>query len=273
MTEVRGNLNKSVDRALRLLDLFDGNRAALTASELAALLETTRVTLYPTLNTLLARGYLDRDEQGRFVLGMKVVERGGEKLAHLDIRRVAQERLRDLARSLDANAHLATLHGNEVLYLEREEGRPAVTLREIVGRRVSPHCTALGKALLAFLRPGDRERIARSLDYIPHTPRTISNAEDYLRDLDAVRERGYALEIEEFHLGSACIAAPIRRLDGRIAGAISVSMAVSDLEAGDVPQRAALVIGAADAISNDLGHMKGSESLSRGGDGVKTALH
>jgi len=256
MTEPRGNVNKSVDRALRLLDLFDGEHAALTASEAADLLGTTRVTIYPTLNALLARGYLERDEQGRFVLGMKVVERGGQRLAQLDMRRVAQQRLRDLARRLDANAHLATLYGNEVLYLEREEGRPAVTLREIVGRRVSPHCTALGKALLAFLPKEDRERIAASLDYVQHTPSTITNAQDYLSDLDAVRERGYALEVEEFHLGSACIAAPVRRLDGRVVGAISVSMAVSDLEGPHPAKQAAIILEEAEGISSDLGHTR-----------------
>ena len=254
MASERGNLNKSVDRALRLLDLFDEEHATLTANDIAALLGTTRVTIYPTLNALLARGYLEREKQGRFVLGMKVVERGGEKLAHLDVRRVAQQQLRDLARNLDANAHLATLHGNEVLYLEREEGRPTVTLREIVGRRVSPHCTALGKALVAFLPEEDRDRLAQGLEYVEHTPKTIKTAEAYLADLDSVRDRGYALEVEEFHLGSACIAAPIRRLDGRIAGAISVSMSVADFETGDAAAMAATVVAAAEAISHDLGH-------------------
>ena len=267
MTPKQGNINKSVDRALRLLGLFDEEHVALTANDIAGLLRTTRVTLYPTLNTLVTHKYLERDRQGRFVLGMKVVERGGEKLARLDLRQVAQERLRELARSLDANAHLATLHGDEVLYLEREEGRPAVTLREIVGRRVSPHCTALGKALLAFLPEEDRNRIASGLTYTLHTPKTITRTEDYLADLDGVRKRGYALEIEEFHLGSACIAAPIRRLDGHVAGAISVSMSVADFEAADKAEQGRKVVSAAEAISGDLGHRESIlEVQSQGGD-------
>jgi IclR family KDG regulon transcriptional repressor len=261
MSEARSYINKSVDRALRLLDLFDDQHVALTASEVGALLDTTRVTIYPTLNTLLARGYLDRDDQGRYVLGMKVVERSGEKLAHLDVRQVAQGPLRELARRLGANAHLATLHGNEVLYLEREEGRPTVTLREVVGRRVSPHCTALGKSLLAFLPNEDRTQIVRSLDYVQHTPNTITNAEDFLAELDLVRERGHALEIEEFHLGSACISAPIRRLDGHVVAAISVSMAMEDLEERDPGARAASILDAASTISGALGYREGTFEL------------
>jgi len=257
MSPRQENINKSVDRALRLLDLFCEERTALSVSELADLLSATRVTIYPTVNALVARGYLDRDGDGKYVLGMKIVERGGEKLASLDMRRVAQKKLRELARTLQGNAHLATLHGSEVLYLEREEGRPAVTLREIIGRRVSPHCTALGKALLAFLPDEDRRGIAEGLDYVRHTPHTISNPKDYLKELESVRKLGYALEQEEFHLGSACIAAPIRRLDGRVVGAISISMAASDLEAQGLENDVKHVLEASNSISSDLGFQSG----------------
>jgi len=247
-------VNKSLDRALRLLNLFDDAHVHLTASDIAELLATTRATIYPTLHTLLAHRYLDRDDQGRYVLGMKLVERSGEKLAHLDVRQIARGPLRELARRLGANAHLATLHGNEVLYLEREEGRPTVTLREVVGRRVSPHCTALGKSLLAFLPDEDRAQIVHSLDYVHHTPNTITNPEDLIAELDLVRKRGYALEIEEFHLGSACISAPIRGLNGRVIAAVSVSMATEDLLKRDLDERATSILDAASAISGALGY-------------------
>jgi len=251
-------VNKSLDRALRLLNLFDDAHVHLTASDIAELLATTRATIYPTLHTLLAHRYLDRDDQGRYVLGMKLVERSGEKLAHLDVRQIARGPLRELARRLGANAHLATLHGNEVLYLEREEGRPTVTLREVVGRRVSPHCTALGKSLLAFLPDEDRARIAHSLDYVQHTPNTITDAKDLLAELELVRKRGYALEVEEFHLGSACISAPVRGLDARVVAAVSVSMASEDLSEGDTEERAASILEAASAISGALGYREGT---------------
>jgi IclR family transcriptional regulator, KDG regulon repressor len=246
-------LNKSLDRALRLLDLFDDSHLRLTASEIAKLLGTTRATIYPTLHTLQSYGYIDRDEAGQFVLGMKLVERGGQKLAHLDLRAIAQPLLQELARHLGANVHLATLHGNEVLYLEREQGRPAVILREVIGRRVSPHCTALGKALLAFMPTEDTARIAHELEYVAYTPHTLTAPELLLEELGKVRTQGYALEMEEFHLGSACIAAPIRGHDGRVAAAISVSLAVEQI-ASRQEELARVIVHTADRISAELGH-------------------
>lgn len=267
---MKGNstyVNKSLDRALRLLDLFGDSRGSLTASEIAELLGTTRATIYPTLHTLMSHGYLDRDQQGHFVLGMKIVERSGQKLADLDVRSIAQEPLRNLARRLNANAHLATLHGNEVLYLEREQGRPAVILREVVGRRISPHCTALGKVLLAFLPTADCSRIAHELEYTANTPHTITDPAEFLEALEAVRRNGYALEIEEFHLGSACIAAPVRAHDGRVIAAISVSMAVTELSEHGPETWATVIVDSANEISMELGHpgpLTGSNG--KGGD-------
>jgi IclR family transcriptional regulator, KDG regulon repressor len=259
-------VNKSLDRALRLLDLFNDSESALTASDIAERLGTTRATIYPTLHTLAAHGYLNRDQQGHFVLGMKIVERSGQKLADLDVRNIAQEPLRGLARRLNANAHLATLHGNEVLYLDREQGRPAVILREVIGRRVSPHCTALGKALLAFLPAADCTRIVRDLNYTAYTPHTITTLEALLAALEAVRRTGYALEIEEFHLGSACIAAPVRAHDGRVIAAISVSMAATDLTEQGPETLAAIIVNTAHEISAQLGY-PGSTAGSKGKGG------
>jgi DNA-binding IclR family transcriptional regulator len=246
-------LNKSLDRALRLLDLFDDSHLHLTASEIAKLLGTIRATIYPTLHTLQSYGYIDRDEAESYVLGMKLVERSGQKLAHLDFRVIAQRPLQELARRLGANVHLATLHGNEVLYLEREQGRPAVILREVIGRRVSPHCTALGKALLAFMPSEDTVRIAHELEYVAYTPHTFTAPELLLEELGKVRTQGYALEMEEFHLGSACIAAPIRGHDGRVAAAISVSLAVEQI-ASRQEELARVIVHTADRISAELGH-------------------
>jgi len=253
MATANGNHNKSVDRALNLLDLFSSETPSLSVRELAGRLGTTRVTLYPTINALVARGFLERTDDNRFALGMKLVERGGAKLASLDIRRVARPRLHSLAMKLCTNAHLAALHGDEVLYLEREQGRPSVSLREIVGARVSPHCTALGKALLAFSRQDVATEIAQRLKYVQHTQHTISNPRDFLEALESVRLRGYALEAEEFHIGSACIAAPVTRLEDRLVAAISVSFTSADLDVSGEDALARAVMGAAAAISTDLG--------------------
>jgi IclR family KDG regulon transcriptional repressor len=254
---VREYLNKSLDRALRILDLFDESQGSLTASEIAATVGTTPATLYPTLHTLVSHGYLIRDERKRFRLGMKLLERSGQVLAQSDVRRVARPHLKKLAQSRQVTADLAVLYGCEVLYLEREVGHPTAVLAEVVGRRVPAHCTSLGKVLLAFHPDVGEGEFLNRLPLDRYTPNTIVDLRGLAEELAGVRERGYALDIEEFHQGNACVGAPVWSHGGRVVAAVSLMLPVDDRirrrECGD---EAAAVVAAADSISEELGYAR-----------------
>jgi len=254
---MREYLNKSLDRGLRILDLFTESKEMMTASEIAAALNTSPATLYPTLHTLLAHGYLVRDEAKRFRLGLKLLERSGQVLVELDVRRVAQPHLRKLARSRQVTADLAVLYGSEVLYLEREVGHPNAILTEVVGRRVPLHCTSLGKVLLAFLPDQERLELVKSLPLEGYTPNTIVEKKRLLDELRRIRRRGYALDVEEFHLGSACVGAPIWSHGGRVVAAISLMLPVTKDLRRHHSEEAGAVVETAAAISRELGFSPG----------------
>lgn len=245
--------NKSLDRGLRILGLFNEINERMTASEIAALLNVTPATLYPTLHTLVAHDYLTRDDQKRFRLGLKLLERSGQVLAQLDIQRIARIHLRKLARSSQVTADLAILYGNEVLYLAREAGHPAAIASSVIGRRVPLHCTSLGKVLLAFMPAKEREDVIRSISLDAYTPNTITDPDRLKEELVSTRQRGYSLDIEEFHLGTACVGAPIQRHSGDVIAAISLMLT----DTGDVETtnrvNAQAVLQTANDISHELG--------------------
>lgn len=251
----RAYLNKSIDRGLRVLDLFDEMTTTLTASEIAASFDVTPATLYPTLCTLTDHGYLLRDEQKRYRLGLKLLERSGQVIAQLDVRRVAHPHLRTLARQRQVTADLATIYGHEALYLERRVGHPTAMLGDVVGRRVPLHCTSLGKVLLAFTPSPDREQLVAALDLKPYTPHTIVDTARLLEELHHIRARGYAEDRQEFHLGSFCVAAPIHGHEGRALAAISLMLPVGeDIRTHDHEEEAHAVVETARAISKELGY-------------------
>ena len=116
-------------------------------------------SIYPILHTLQRFGYLNREEETkRYRLGMKFLVQAHHILGSLDIREQAKPVLRELARRIGVNAHLAILYEDEVLYLDREEAAASVVIPSVIGRRVPPHCTALGKVLLAH-NPEIAERV------------------------------------------------------------------------------------------------------------------
>jgi DNA-binding IclR family transcriptional regulator len=123
----------------------------------------------------------------------------------------------------------------------------------VIGRRVPPHCTALGKILLAY----DYEALERILakGSLPAlTPNTITNPEVLKRELERVRSQGYAMDWEEFHEGTICVAAPVRNYRGRVVAAISVSLPKTRLTHDPLDRFVQAVTVAAHQVSQFLGH-------------------
>lgn len=220
---VKEYINKSLERALSIIELFNLREGKLSATEIARKLNTTPSAIYSLLYTLERHGYLERDGNKKYSLGLKFLERSNLILQQLDVQDKAKPHLRELADTLKVNAHLAVLYNNKVLYLHREEGYPSVIIKEVVGRQVPAYCTALGKVLLAALPEEELRKFLEEEKLEPLTPNTITDPRELERELRKVREQGYAIDDEEFHEGNMCIAAPVRNYQGKVIAAISIS--------------------------------------------------
>ncbi len=252
-------VNKSLQRALRILDVFDAEHTALTATEIALRLDVTCGTLFPALKTMERHGYLVRNEHKQYSLGMKVLELAQVVLGRVDLRSIAQDVLRDTAVAHDVNTHLAVLYDESVMYLHREEGVPSVVLKEVVGKTAPAHCTALGKVLLAAKAPATLAEILGGVSLARFTPRTICDPTQFAEHLHEVRRQGYAVENEEFHVGSLCVAAPVRDYQGTVIAAVSLSTPVSTTQTRSIRQLAEMICRAGETISGRMGHIQRTE--------------
>lgn len=250
-------LNTSLAKALGVLDLFNGAPRGLTLTEVARAMGTRPGSIYPIVHTLQRFGYLDRDpETKRYRLGLKILAQANHILASLDIREQAKPVLRRLARALEANTHLAILYEDDVLYLDREEAAPSMVIPSVIGRRVPPHCTALGKVLLAH-NSDVAERVLGRGKLPALTPNTVTEPTTIRQELERVRQRGFAVDWEEFHEGNVCVAAPVRNYRGRVVAAISVSLMKSRLARDPLEQFACAVVQGAQDISAAMGYEAG----------------
>jgi len=250
-------INKSLEKALSVIELFDAKAEELSATEIARRLGTTPGVLYPTLYTLEKHSYLERDGNKKYSLGLKFLERGNLILHQLDLREKAKPYLRELADTYNVNAHLAVLYGWKVMYLHREEGYPSVIIKEVVGQRVPAYCTALGKVLLASLDEEELDDFLAEEELKQLTRSTITNPEILKEELRKVRDQGFAIDNEEFHEGNICIAAPIRDYQGKAIAAMSISISkgrFSDKHSGDLYIKE--IKNAALNISRNLGFLE-----------------
>jgi DNA-binding IclR family transcriptional regulator len=210
-------------KALDLLSAFSFREPRLSLADLAIRTGIPRPTAFRLLTTLEQAGFVAK-VNGEYQPGIKCFVLGNVVAANMDLRAKAQahlERLRDVT---GETVHLAVLDEWQVLYLERlQSPHPIGFMRSRIGAIVPAHCTSLGKTLLAFRAPDDVESWMRAQTLKTMTPGTITSPRRLLKELRAIRERGYGLDEQEHELGVRCIAAPIRNHTGEVVAAISIA--------------------------------------------------
>jgi DNA-binding IclR family transcriptional regulator len=205
-------------RILETLKQLDG--AGVT--EVATRLDLPKSTVHNHVSTLLRNEYVVK-EGDTYRVGLQFLEFGEYIRNRMPIYDVARPEVERLATESGELSNLLVEEHGKGVYLCRAKGSQAVRLDTYAGMRVHLHCTALGKAILAYL-PEERVREIVDTHGLPSRTETTITDEDALRDeLDSIRERGYAYDEEERLAGLRCVAAPIKNLEGNALGAISVS--------------------------------------------------
>jgi DNA-binding IclR family transcriptional regulator len=245
---------KSADRALSILELLVHADRPLGFGEILANLGYPRSSLFNLLNTLLDRGWIEFDELSRtYRLGIRTFEAGSAYERSIDLLPLVlphMERIRD---ALDETVQISVLEGRYNVYLGKMEGGQRLGLASEVGRRLEAHATALGKMLLADVPAKELDELFTSGQLETFTPNTITNPRKLKEELEVIRGRGYATDIEEYTLGVRCVATPIRNHLGRTIAALSVSFPTFRFSDARSEQALALLYEAVDQISKLLG--------------------
>jgi IclR family transcriptional regulator, acetate operon repressor len=221
---VKSSTNDAVlDRAFRLLNAFRVGASELTLDELAAASGLARSTAHRLTGQLVSLGLLERSQRG-WRLGMTLFELGQLVPRQQRLRDVALAYMEDLYEATKETVQLAVLDESEVLYLEIISGHRKVNTPSRRGGRMPAHCTALGKAMLAFSDDVGRSWIDRNRPLVTRTARTLADPRELAKELQDIRRAGLACDREESTPGLVCVAAPLLTSDGTARAAMSVSM-------------------------------------------------
>jgi DNA-binding IclR family transcriptional regulator len=208
-------------RLLALLDVFTVDRPELSLSEISRLAGTPMSTTHRLVGELVSWGALERGEDGRYRIGLKLWELGSLAPRGLPLREVALPFMEDLYEATHANVQLSVLHGSEVVYLERLAGRNAVPTLVRVGGRFAVHATGGGLVLLAHAPAAFQEEVlAGPLEGF--TPMTITDPHRLRRVLADVRRTDFALSDRQVTMDALSVAAPIRGPRDAVVAALSL---------------------------------------------------
>lgn len=247
--------NQAVVRAFQVLEAFTDGDKELGVRELGRQVDLPKSTTQRLVNSLKAVGALEQNpDTGRYCLGFKLFELGSLVAEHRGFQQVHQH-LEALVDRSGETAHLAVLDtaGYAVL-VDKIASPQAVTVGGVIGTRRPVYCSAIGKALTAFLPESELAHLLAALKFEPRTPQTITSPDRFRNELAQVRQLGYAVDNEEFEKGLRCLAAPIFDARERVIAAIGISGPSQRLSTEMLPELADMVQDEAAMISQELGH-------------------
>ena len=213
---------QSVVRAGEILEAFTGFKE-LGLAEIARLLDLNKSTTFGLVNTLAALGYLEQVQPSKkYRLGLRLLELGNLVQRRLDVREEARRNMVAFSEKYNALMHLAIHSNGYAVYIDKVAVDAPITMYSQIGRRAPMYCTAVGKAMLAFL-PEEyvEEVIARGLE--PHTANTIVDREALWNELRQIRSTQIAMDRQELEEGLTCVATPIFDRTGKVCAAMSIS--------------------------------------------------
>ncbi|MGB0115094.1 MAG: IclR family transcriptional regulator [Ilumatobacteraceae bacterium] len=237
-----------LSRAFRIIDAFKPGEHSLSLSELTRRAGLPKSTTHRLVSQLEDWGVLER-RGARIRRGLRLFEWGSAVPRQSILEERASSHVESLSHGTGAVVHVGIVDAGEVLYVSKVGGSFESRIPTSVGSRMPAHCTGLGKAMLAHSRP-DAVDEAIELGLAPRTRYSIASTKVLIRELELVRQRGFAADNEEAVIGISCIAAPVLGPDGFAIGAVSAGCSSLKMNASQLEP---LVRHTSRRIAEDLG--------------------
>ncbi|WP_429307684.1 IclR family transcriptional regulator [Paraburkholderia sp. GAS38] len=248
---------RSVNRALDVLEaLGKAGNEGMTVAGVAEQIGVSKSTAFALLQTLLLRHFVADVRLGgsrRYRLGLSLVFLGDRAAEDVAVSQLAMPVLRDLTALTGLTSRLAILDHGYAVAISRVDAPGILRIASALGQRELPHCSALGKSLLALLPPARVVKLLTQTGMPRRTEYTLVTPAELMTDLLLVAQRGYAFDNEEDNIGVVCIGAAITNREGEGVAAISVTTLKSGLSDDDLHELGRTLRRHADRVSRMLG--------------------
>jgi DNA-binding IclR family transcriptional regulator len=247
-----GETLKTLAKALVILRSFDRANPELSVAEIARRTSESRTVVTRVLVTLERNGFVERNAQGPYRIGLAACEVGALYLIDNPLAKLADETLLRLARSTGGTAYLGRLYGGDIVILGVREGSLPIRFLWSPGDRLPVATTALGKAMLMEMSAAELSEILGSGPLKGLTERSLRTRSDLDQQIKRYRPRGWMPMHEESYPGVSGVGAAIKDSDGRPLAGISLSFLSAAANAEQVEQFGRLIVEAAAELSKRL---------------------
>jgi DNA-binding IclR family transcriptional regulator len=243
-----------IDRALDILELLSVEREGLGVTEIGIRLNINKSTVHRIVTALVERGYVEKDTSSVYKLGLRVVELSSMYLNNVELKTEARTYLWELTNKLGLTTHLGILDGVNVVYIDKIDVVSSRRLYSQIGRRISIHCSALGKSILSGMSYDESDRLLSKCSFEKFTEKTVLTKQQVIEQIDAYRLKGWYVDDEEHDEGIRCLAAPVYDYMDKVVAAISISGANTLISKETEDEIGTMLVETAKKISKRLGY-------------------
>lgn len=246
---------QSLARAFGIMEEVARSRDGISLAELSKRVGLHNSTTFHLVKTMVSLGYIRQiKDSKRYRIGRPLFALAASALDEIEMVSLATPVLEDLSRETGESGHFAVRMGDSVVVIARTAAPGAFQLTERVGVVRPAHCTALGKVILAALRPDQLDRFLARIELAAVAPKSITEPDALKKNLNEVRSSGIAFDDGEFNPEVRCIAVPVKDFTGQVFGAIGISGPIWRLSIQALQSRAITVQAAAKRLSAEFGH-------------------
>lgn len=247
----------NLEKGLAVLDYLSYSYQGKTLQEIKDDLEISQTTAYRILNAMVRLEYLMYEEDSRrYKLSRKLLTLGFRALNEHQLLETVFPYMRELRDKLKETVCFGVLGEEKGIFIDQAQGSYAFSFKLSPGKPFELHCSAPGKAIMAYLPNTVRDRYLSYMEFKRFNERTITSRERYLEELENVFRQGFAMDNEEELSGVICIGAPVFNFRGYPCGAIWISGPKDRLPEKVIEDDAALIKETAARISAELGYIR-----------------
>ncbi len=252
--------SKSLQKALRILVYMGEQAPEAGVTELASDLGLTKATVHRLLNAMERFDLIERNaESERYRLGLKLHQLGSRAVESRTLRTEAHRLLVEMSRRSRETVSLATPAPGGVICLDRlDSPHTIITVCTPIGSMFPAHCTAAGKAILAYLAEDEIQELVKRHGLRQLTPFTITRMESLKENLRLIRQRGYAVDHQELERGLSGVAAPVLSAHERVIASVGIAGPTLRFRGKELAQKVALVTEIGARLAMSLGRLEGT---------------
>lgn len=251
----KSNSVKSVMKAFMIMEELDKS-GELSIRDLSEKINMDKATVHRLINTIKDAGYVDQDpDSKKYSNSLKLLAMGNRVMDKTGIKHICRNYMEELSSKTNETVNLGIRVGNKIFYIDKLESSSTIKVGQSIGTNVPCYCSGLGKVILAFTEKEEVMDILDGVTFEKFTDHSIADRELLMEELMRIKEKGYAVDDEEYVIGLICIGAPILNYHGKPIAAISVSCPKYRYDENlHLPLYSKLVMEEAQKISKRLGY-------------------